>query len=135
MQYTILFLFILLSIQLMAQEPTMQVWTEAWQQSDSLAFQNIYAENALIFPPNKASVMGVKNILDFMKGGMGKVQVVFIANPLIMSEQLAFEYGIFKDVRRDNQQVIGQGTYAITWVLDKGSWKIKCHTWSMPLRE
>lgn len=118
----------------MAQKPTMQVWTNAWHKSDAEAFKNVYATNGLIFPPNKPTVQGNQNILDFMKGGLGKVDVFFEADSLITSENLAFEFGIFKDVELTTQKVIGEGKYSITWILENSVWKIQCHTWSMPVK-
>ena len=35
------------------QKPTMQVWTDAWKKADPEVFKNVYAENGLVFPPNK----------------------------------------------------------------------------------
>jgi ketosteroid isomerase-like protein len=61
----------------MAQQPTMQVWTTSWHKADATTFKNVYSKNALIFPPNKPTVQGNENILDFMKGGLGKVDVFF----------------------------------------------------------
>ena len=44
---------------MMAQKPNMQVWTDAWHQADAETFKNIYAKNALIFPPNNAVLSGI----------------------------------------------------------------------------
>ncbi len=116
----------------MAQQPTMQKWTDAWHSADSVAFKSIYTENALIFPPNKKTVQGNQNILEFMKGGLGKVDVYFEPDNLLINENLAFESGIFKDVEFKSDKILGTGKYSITWLLVDEEWKILCHTWSMP---
>lgn len=116
-------------------KPTMATWTQAWHNSDKEAFKDVYATNALVFPPNKPTIQGNENILDFMKGGLGKVDVFFEAEILITSGNLAFEYGIFKDVELLTKKTIGEGTYSVTWILENLEWKIKCHTWSMPNRK
>ena len=90
------------------------------------------AANALIFPPNKPTIQGNSTILEFMKGGLGKVDVIFEAEKLIVRENLAFEYGIFKDVELQTQKVLGEGKYSVTWFLENEIWKVQCHTWSMP---
>lgn len=118
----------------MAQKPTMNIWTDAWQKADPELFKNVYAENASIFPPNKPSVLTNANILDFMSGGLGKVHVVFEPKSLIIDQKLAFEYGIFKDVEFNSNKILGIGKYAVTWILKDEQWKIVCHTWSMPDR-
>lgn len=118
----------------MAQQPTMAIWTTAWHNADAETFKNIYSQNALIFPPNKPTVQGNQNILNFMSGGLGKVDVIFEAEKLIISENLAFEFGLFKDVELSSQKVIGKGKYSVTWILDNSVWKIQCHTWSMPIK-
>lgn len=119
---------------MIAQKPTMQIWTDAWHNADAEKFKNVYSKNALIFPPNKPTIQGNENILEFMKGGLGKVDVIFEAENLTISENLAFEYGIFKDVELSNQKVIGEGKYSVTWILENSVWKIQCHTWSMPVK-
>ncbi len=116
----------------MAQQPTMQVWTDAWHEGHADRFKNIYTKSALIFPPNKPSVQGNENILEFMSGGLGKVDVFFEPDSLITSEHLAFEYGVFKDIELSGDKILGQGKYSITWVFENDTWKIQCHTWSMP---
>lgn len=115
-------------------KPTMLTWTKAWHHADAETFKNIYSKNALIFPPNKPTIQGNENILDFMKGGLGKVDVVFEPENLVVSETLAFEFGVFKDVELSTQKVTGVGKYAVTWSLENTAWKIKCHTWSMPTK-
>jgi len=117
------------------ENPTMQIWTERWRKADSENFKNIYANNALIFPPNKPVVQGNTNILDFMKGGLGKVAVIFEPESIIISENLAFEYGNFKDIDLSDEKVLGSGTYSVTWILEDLVWKIHCHSWSMPVKE
>lgn len=118
----------------MAQNPTMQIWTDVWHKADADTFKNIYSKNALIFPPNKPTIQGHDNILEFMKGGLGKVDVIFEAESLIVSENLAFEFGVFKDVELSGQKVIGEGKYSVTWILENSVWKIQCHNWSMPVK-
>lgn len=119
---------------LMAQKPTMQIWTDAWHNADAENFKNVYSKKALIFPPNKPKIQGNENILEFMKGGLGKVDVVFEAENLIVSENLSFEFGVFKDIELNSQKVIGEGKYSVTWVLENSVWKVQCHTWSMPVK-
>ena len=118
----------------MKLKPAMQIWTDAWNKADAESFKNVYSKNALIFPPNKPTIQGNENILEFMKGGLGKVDVIFEAENLIVSENLAFEFGIFKDIELLSQKVIGEGKYSVTWVLENSVWKIQCHTWSMPVK-
>ncbi len=112
----------------------MQVWTDAWKQANPEVFKNVYSENALIFPPNKPTVIGNENILEFMKGGLGKVDVIFEPENLTVNENLAFEYGVFKDVELTERKVTGEGKYSVTWILEDAVWKVLCHTWEMPVK-
>lgn len=114
--------------------PTMQVWTEAWHNADAETFKNAYSPTALIFPPNKPTIQGNENILEFMKGGLGKVDVVFEVEKLVVNENLVFEFGVFKDVELSSPKVIGEGKYSVTWILENAIWKVLCHTWSMPVK-
>jgi len=128
-------LLLMLTTKLAAQQPSMQVWTDAWHQADADKLKSIYAEAAHIFPPNKPSVQGNTEILDFMHGGLGKVDVFFEPKQQYIQEELAFEVGVFKDVTLDGKKVLGEGAYSVTWLNGKQGWKILCHTWSMPKKE
>lgn len=116
------------------QKPTMQIWTDAWHNAEDVSFENIYSKHALIFPPNKPTVQGNENILEFMRGGLGKVDVFFEPEKLYIAENLAFEHGIFKDAEWSSKKVIAEGKYSVTWILENLEWKILCHTWSMPIK-
>lgn len=115
-------------------EPTLKIWTDAWHNADADQFKSIYSKEALIFPPNKPCLKGNEAILDFMKGGFGKVDVFFIAKEVQVSGNLTFEYGVFQDKELETHKIIGEGKYAVTWVLENSDWKIQCHTWSMPFK-
>jgi ketosteroid isomerase-like protein len=134
MKYLLFIILITANSLVMAQKPTMQVWTDAWHSADAESFKNVYAKNALIFPPNKPTVQGNEKILEFMKGGLGKVDVVFEKQNLIISENLAFEFGVFKDIELASPKVLGEGKYSVTWILENSVWKVQCHTWSMPVK-
>ena len=112
----------------------MQIWTDAWHNANAEAFKNVYSKNALIFPPNKPTIQGHENILDFVKGGLGKVDVIFEAESLFVCKNLAFEFGVFKDIELSSKKVIGEGKYSVTWILENSVWKVHCHTWSMPIK-
>jgi len=134
MKYSIILTLFISSITMAQSKPTMQVWTDAWHNAVAETFKNVYVDNALIFPPNKPTVQGNNNILEFMKGGLGKVDVVFEAEEVIIDGKLAFEYGVFKDVELLDGKIIGQGRYSVTWILVNDLWKIMAHTWSMPIK-
>lgn len=115
-------------------KPSMRAWTDAWHDADAVAFKNVYAEQALIFPPQKPALQGRDSIFAFLKGGLGKVDVVFEPESSIVEEELAFEQGVFRDMERPSRKVSGEGKYSVTWTLEKGVWKILCHAWSMPVK-
>lgn len=111
--------------------PSMQPWEAAWQQADLAALLGQYAQTGMIFPPTKPSVQGNARIVSFLSGGIGKVDVTFHPDELIVEENLAFESGVFRDLTRDSGSLIGTGRYAVTWLREEGAWKIKCHGWSI----
>lgn len=118
----------------MEQQPTMHVWTDAWRNADAEAFKAVYAQKAVIFPPNKPIVEGNDAILEFMRGGLGKVDVIFLAADVVSSENLVVERGVFRDVERTTLKVMGEGYYSVVWILENAVWKIHCHMWSMPVK-
>lgn len=69
-----------------------------------------------------------------MKGGLGKVDVVFEAKEVVIDGKLAFEYGIFKNVELLDGKIIGQGHYSVTWILVNDMWKVQAHICSMPIK-
>ena len=119
----------------MAQQPSMQVWTDTWHHGNRVGFKNIYSKNALIFPPKSVAVQGNEDILEFMSGGIGKVDVFFESDGLIFCENLAFESGVFKDMELSGNTILGKGTYSVTWILEDSTWKILSHSWSIPVKE
>lgn len=90
------------------ENPTMQIWTESWRNSDSEKFKNIYADDALIFPPDKSVVRGNQNILNFMKGGLGKVDVFFETEELMISETLALNTELLKMQNYQMEKFLGK---------------------------
>ncbi|WP_300977159.1 nuclear transport factor 2 family protein [Flavobacterium sp.] len=114
--------------------PTMQIWTDAYHLGDAEKFKNIYTINGVVFPPNKPTQQGNEKILNFMKGGFGKVDVIFVPKEQIIKENIAFEYGVFQDKDFGADKIIAEGNYSVTWILENSVWKIQCHTWSMPVK-
>lgn len=112
--------------------PTMKIWTDTWHEANQESFKNLYSDNAVIFPPNKACVKGREEILQLMKGGLGKVDVIFEPENFFIENPLAFEYGIFKDIALESEKILGTGQYSVTWIVENSSWKILCHTWTIP---
>jgi len=96
--------------------PGMMAWTLAWRAAEPENFRKVYSDDALIFPPNKPTIQGNDKILEFMKGGPGKVDVIFIPNAQQVSDTFAFESGVFQDVELASQKISGEGHYAATWV-------------------
>ena len=109
----------------------MEKWTTAWHNSDSQALLNLYADKASVFPPKKQTLVGNETIVDYFKGGFGKVDVYFNPEFLEVSRELGYEFGEFRDVKWGTQELTEKGKYAITWIKVEGSWKILCHTFSM----
>lgn len=95
------FQFIILSLFTMTlhpDQPTMQVWTAAWHNSEVQTLTELYAVNAAVFPPKKPTLIGNETIVNYFKGGFGKVDVYFEPNMLEVGERFAYEFGEFRDV-------------------------------------
>lgn len=128
----IVFSTLILLLQMTVQdEPSMERWTTAWHNSDGPALIDLYAENASVFPPKKPTLFGNEAIVNYFKGGFGKVDVYFKPKFLEVSTRLAYEYGEFRDVKWGTQELTEKGKYAITWISIDSEWKILCHTFSM----
>lgn len=111
--------------------PSMQLWTDAWHEADQQKLKNIYVSKSLLFPFNKAAIQGNEKIIHFFEKGIGKVDVIFETEDIYTANNLAFEYGIFRDLELNSEKIIGIGKYAITWISKDDQWKILCHTWSL----
>ena len=79
--------------------------------------------------------MNNQSILEYMQGGIGKVDVLFERDHIIVEDHLAFEFGIFKDITVDTGELLMKGYYNVTWIHENEGWKIKCHTWSIPIKD
>lgn len=114
------------------ENPDMKNWTDAWVNSDAIKFKNLYTVDAIIIPPTKKPVIGNQNMLEFMKGGFGKVKVVFQREKFVLRSNLAFEYGSFIDLNIHSNKETGIGKYSVTWTFDNSKWTIISHSWSIP---
>ncbi|MEO1653581.1 MAG: nuclear transport factor 2 family protein [Bacteroidota bacterium] len=115
----------------MQKEPSMQAWTKAWHESDIEALKALYAEQASVFPPKKTTIKGNNTIVDYFKGGFGKVDVFFIPEYQEIKADMAFEFGIFQDKVWSGDAITETGKYAITWIKQGEIWQILCHTFSI----
>ncbi len=128
----ITFYFLIAVLQMTGQdEPSMEKWTKAWHDSDTKTLVNLYAENASVFPPNKETITGNQKIVEYFKGGFGKVDVYFQLEIQKVTDSVAYEFGEFRDVNWGTQELREKGKYAITWIKEEGQWKILCHTFSI----
>lgn len=113
-------------------KPSMKLWEEAWATANEPLLQSVYAVDGRVCPPNHAILQGPA-ILDFFRGGFEAVVVRFTPEELVVADTLAFEFGVSRDFAHGTEKLVETGHYAITWVLENGEWKIKFHTWTIPL--
>ena len=109
----------------------MQEWTDAWHDSNVQALLDLYAKNANVFPPNRPTLTGNGVIVDYFKGGFGKVDVYFDPHYRKFDGIMGYEFGEFRDVKWGTQKLTEKGKYSITWIRVKENWKIICHTFSV----
>ncbi len=124
-------LVILLANMNFQNGPSMKSWTNAWHLSDSVALTDLYATNASVFPPKRPTIVGNLEIINYFKGGLGKVDVHFDPFFLEVAGNLAFELGEFRDVLWGTDELTEKGKYSITWIKSEGKWKILCHVFSI----
>ncbi|GAB4214357.1 MAG: hypothetical protein OHK0022_52790 [Roseiflexaceae bacterium] len=115
--------------------PSMDTWQRAWANGDAELLRQTYADDARVFPPNRAVLRGPAAIVEFFSGGFNSVEVRFFRESLAVADTLAFETGTVKDTDRATGRVVEVCDYAITWTLRDGAWNICLHTWSVPKDE
>lgn len=126
------FLTLIFIIQMGSQDqPTMQAWTDAWHNSDAQALTDLYAKNASVFPPKKQTLIGNETIVNYFKGGFGKVDVYFEPDFIEVGDKVAYEFGEFRDVKWGTQELTEKGKYSITWIQVDNQWKVLCHVFSI----
>ncbi|MEO1054086.1 MAG: nuclear transport factor 2 family protein [Bacteroidota bacterium] len=121
----------LYSMNINQDQPTMKAWTNAWHNSDAQALTALYAANASVFPPKKQTLIGNETIVNYFKGGFGKVDIYFEPTLLEVDENMAYEFGEFKDVKWGTKELTEKGKYSITWIKFNEEWKILCHVFSI----
>jgi ketosteroid isomerase-like protein len=89
---------------------------------------SIYADDAVLMPPNAPAFRGRDAIRQFWSGllGMGKIEAEIAADTVVQSGDLATEVGHFAlTITPPNAPapVKDRGKYVITWRRTGGQWK------------
>lgn len=114
------------------ETPSMEVWQQAWANSDAERLGRQYADDGLVLPPNHLPLKGPAAILAFFSGGFASIEVRFFPERTVIADTLAYETGIVRDLTRATGTVVEVCDYAVTWERRDDAWQICCHTWSVP---
>ncbi|MEM7799214.1 MAG: nuclear transport factor 2 family protein [Chloroflexota bacterium] len=113
--------------------PSMDKWEAAWLAKNVDQLKNLYADNAVVIPPNQVGYRGPEEIINFFGGGVGTIKVTFNAEETIISDTLAYEFGTVKDYTLDSGELFEMTKYAITYAKIDDGWRILFHTWTVKI--
>lgn len=109
-----------------------QRWAAAANAGDAEALTNLYAADAVIYPPDMPSVTGREEIRAFFTQMLseGPVEMTLTTNDVIIGEsgEMGVELGSFTDAS-------GTGKFVAVWKKVDGDWKLAVDTWNMTERE
>jgi len=112
-------------------EKANKVFIEAFNQSSPDAVTACYTSNAKIFPTNSEIVEGHEAINKFWTVGMkmGIKKVLLETLSATAYGHIAIEEGLYT-LYADNDHIIDQGKYIVTWRKEGGKWKIERDIWN-----
>ncbi len=115
-------------------------WTEAFNQGDASGVVALYADDAVILPPNNTMIQGKEGIEKFWNGmmQMGVKDVSLTTVNLDGSGNVVYEIGKYSlSIEAEGQEMMrDSGKYIVVWKRhEDGSWKIHADIWnsSMPV--
>lgn len=108
----------------------MDEWAAAWASDDVAGVAACYDAEAILLHPRYSAVQGPTAIAEFLGGGTATMTVEFHARMRHQEDNLAFEWGEFRDLDRSSGELIAKGDYAATFVGRAGTWKLLHHSWN-----
>lgn len=112
-------------------EKANKAFIEAFNQSNPDAITACYTSNAKIFPANSKMIEGHEAINKYWTVGitMGIKKVLLETLSAIGYGNIAIEEGLYK-LYADNDELIDEGKYIVTWRKENGKWKIERDIWN-----
>lgn len=103
------------------------------------AMMKMYADDAVLLPPNEPIRRGSKSLREFWSGflGLGKVDVTLVADDVMQSCDMATEIGTYKlSIAPPNGAPIADtGKYVVTWRKSNGRWRAVADIFNSDLRK
>ncbi len=114
-----------------AIQETMRNFTAHFSRGDAAAVARLYAQDAVIMPPNQDFVTGAKNIEGFWTGLItaGVRTVALETKQIEQYGEVVAEIGHYK-VSIERNEVIDEGKYLVLWKQENGEWKLFRDIWN-----
>lgn len=105
-------------------------WNDAWVAGDVEPIVNLYAENAMLLPPNSEPVTGRDAIRAFWQATFEVAPEGTITSVEAESDgRLGYERGTYTIADAEGNE-IDRGKYLVVWKLVEGDWKMSRDTWN-----
>jgi len=112
-------------------------WAAAWNAGNAAGIAAIYADDAMLLPPEGDAVQGKAAIEAFWQGAMDAlpgVTVTLETRELHNLGDVAVEVGSFTDTGADGAHV-DHGKYLVVWMLKDGKWKMVRDIWNSSMEQ
>lgn len=102
-----------------------QSWMEAVKKKDADALAALYAEDALVLPPNVPAIKGRAGAKSFFGNAMGAGirEIRLVTEEVDGDEENAIEKGAY-EMKVDGDMTVDRGKYLVHWRKVNGEWRL-----------
>lgn len=112
-------------------EETVAAWEKAFNNADAAGVAAIYAEDAILMPPNAPAVQGRAAIAKFMQDGFGEnpPQISIKTDESFTRGDTGVRRGSFRVTSKDGRE-LDVGKYVEVWKKNGNTWELHVDIWN-----
>lgn len=106
-------------------------FVKVFAETGGLGLKDLYASEAIIYPPGSGSISGSEAVGKYWKGGFdaGVKSLSLQTDEVEQAGSSAIEYGRYSLLDASGKQ-IDNGKYMVIWKKEKGDWKLSRDIWN-----
>ena len=112
-----------------AIEAANERFVEAFSKGDAARLADMYAEGALVLPPNGPMVQGRQGIQELWQSVINTGAKLTLSTSEVEAQgNVVYELGTYEMIFPDNKRDAGK--YVVVWRRQKGDWKLAVDIWN-----